>query len=424
MHLLSPKNALAAALVVAIPTVMLACGDDDDVAPGGTGGSSTSTSTSTSTTSSSTSSTGTGGEKPVEEVSGSITEDTTFTSDSDWLLQGIVRVEPGATLTIEPGTTIMGETSSLGTLLIKNGAQIEAAGTAEQPIVFTSQLPPGQRAAGDWGGLVILGNAPINEPGGTAAIEGFTTDESYGGNDPGDSSGTLQYVRIEFSGIEISTDNEINGLTMGGVGDGTTIDHIMVRHTLDDCFEWFGGTVNASHLICYRNGDDGFDFDEGYIGNLQFLVLHQNPQTADDPNGFEGDNDKDAPDSTPLTHPTIYNVTLCGQNEDVPKQQYGFVFRRGFNATIGNAIVMGFEAGRLFQLENPDAPIDDPVGAYAPENATPQAPGTPALVSRDGQRLGCGACRQLLGDVADGLPTICPRCGAPTAPPEGWTVEG
>jgi len=86
--------------------------------------------------------------------------------------------------------------------------------------------------------------------------------------------------------------------------------------------------------------------------------------------------------------------------------------------------VMGFEAGRLFQLENPDAPIDDPVGAYAPENATPQAPGTPALVSRDGQRLGCGACRQLLGDVADGLPTICPRCGAPTAPPEGWTVEG
>jgi hypothetical protein len=295
-------------------------------------------------------------DKPTETVSGDITADTSWTSDKNYLLSGRVRVSGGATLSIDPGTIVYGDKASKGSLVITPDGQIDAVGTADKPIVFTSQLPAGQRAAGDWGGLVLLGQAPINEAGGVAAIEGFENpSESYGGTNANHSSGALSYVRIEFSGIELSTDNEINGLTMGGVGKGTQIDHVMVHHTLDDCFEFFGGTVDADHLICYRNGDDGFDFDQGYIGNLQFLFLAQDPNTADDTNGFECDNDKESPDATPVTNPTIWNVTLCGQNMDNAKQQYGLLFRLGFNATIGNAIVTGFEAGVDFR----DKPFTD-----------------------------------------------------------------
>jgi hypothetical protein len=346
--------ALAATLAI-LPALIFACGDDPDAdsptagaGPGSGAGTPTSTGMGGSTSSG-------GGNKPVEAVEGDITSNTTLTSDKSWLLKGVVRVKSGATLTIEPGTTIMGEAASKGSLIISQGGKIDAQGSADAPIVFTSELPPGSRSAGDWGGLVVLGRAPINEPGGTSQIEGYSSDELFGGSDPADNSGIMSYLRIEFSGIEISADNEINGLTFGGVGSGTQVHHIMVRHTLDDCFEFFGGTVNAKNLVCYRNGDDGFDFDEGYIGKLQFLFLAQDPSLADDTHGFESDNDESTPDATPVTHPTIYNVTLCGQNNDQAKQQYGFLFRRGFNATIGNAIVTGFEAGVDFR----DKPYTD-----------------------------------------------------------------
>jgi hypothetical protein len=287
--------------------------------------------------------------KPTEDFTGNISTDTTLTADKNYLMKGVVHVEDGATLTIEPGTVIFGEKASKASLIVSQGGRIHAEGTPDLPIVFTSELPIGQRAAGDWGGLVLLGRAPINEGGGMSSIEGFTTTEPYGGNMANDSSGVLKYVRIEFSGIEIDVDNEINGLTLGGVGSGTEIDFIQVRHTLDDCFEFFGGTVNAKHLVCYRNGDDGFDMDEGYVGKLQFLYFQSTAGHGEEDNGFECDNDQDVPDLTPLTNPTIYNVTLCGQNGDTPKQQYGFLFRRGFNGTIGNAIVSGFEAAVDFR---------------------------------------------------------------------------
>lgn len=346
--------ALASALV-AVPALTNACGDDpgNDQPSGGTGAGS-----STGANGSGAGSQGGGGmvnNKETETVSGDIDANTTWTSDKNYLMSGTIRVRSGATLTIEPGTTIYGEKASTGALVVSQGGKLIAEGTPDEPIVFTSELPSGQRAAGDWGGVVILGRAPINEAGGTAAIEGFTTDEIYGGSDPDDDSGSLEYVRIEFSGIEISPDNEINGLTFGGVGRGTNVSFVQVRHTLDDCFEFFGGTVDADHLVCYRNGDDAFDFDQGYIGNLQFLFLQQDPNLADDTHGFEADNDKEAPDTTPVTNPTIYNVTLCGQNGDMPVQQYGFLFRRGFNATIGNTIVTGFEAGVDFR----DTPFTD-----------------------------------------------------------------
>lgn len=339
------------ASVFTIPVFIAACSDDEPNQPGGAGGS-------TNGVGGGSTSTGMGGmidPSTAIEISGSITEDMELSVDESYVLIGIVTVEDGATLKIPAGTTVFGDKATTGTLVIKQGGQIDAQGTKDSPIVFTSQLPAGQRAAGDWGGVIMLGRAPINEAGGTASIEGLSTDETYGGTDAADSSGTLRYVRIEFSGIELSPDNEINGLTMGGVGSGTTIDHIQVRHTLDDCFEFFGGTVNASHLVCYRNGDDAFDFDEGYVGNLQFLFAQAKPGEPNDANGFESDNDATTPAVTPRTNPTIYNVTLCGQNGDSADQQYGFLFRRGFMATIGNAIVSGWEAA----VDVRDAPDTD-----------------------------------------------------------------
>lgn len=283
--------------------------------------------------------------KPLEELSGEITANKTLTADKDYVLKGIVFVNAPATLTIEPCTRILGEKVSLGTLVIEPGAKIMAPGEVDKPIVFTSQAPPGERAAGDWGGLIVLGKAPVNFPGGTGNVEGITGEgTSYGGSDANDDSGVIQYVRIEFSGILLSVDNEINGLTLAGVGAGTTVDHVMVHHTLDDCFEFFGGTVNAKHLLCAQNGDEGFDWDNGYKGKLQFLALQQDPTIADDTNGFEGDNDSAGSLNMPLSEPTIYNVTLCGKDVNVDKQQYGMLLRRSTKAHIANAIMTGFEA--------------------------------------------------------------------------------
>ncbi|KYF60327.1 hypothetical protein BE04_03075 [Sorangium cellulosum] len=341
----------------ALAVVMAAaCGDDEDTNPTGT----------TSTTSGTGGNGGDGGggkgggdndpdcDAPVE-VTEAIEEDTTWSAGNCYLMKDTIFVEEGATLTIEPGTTIMGDKESLATLVVKPGAKINAKGTADKPIVFTSQSPKGERSAGDWGGVMLLGNAPINVPGGKAEVEGIVGVE-YGGDVEDDNSGVLEYVRIEFSGILLSQDNEVNGLTLAGVGSKTTVNHVMVHHTLDDCFEFFGGTVNASHLICAQNGDDGFDWDLGYVGKLQFLALQQDPTVADETNGFEGDNDADGSENAPVSEPTIYNVTLCGKNKDVDKQQYGMLLRRGTKAHIFNTIVTGFEAG--VDLRNDGTEVD------------------------------------------------------------------
>ncbi|WP_437964032.1 hypothetical protein WMF04_30460 [Sorangium sp. So ce260] len=340
---------IALACVSALSVAALtACGDDDSVSPTPTGTSATSGSGGEGGEG------GSGGEggggvadcsAPVE-VTEAISDDATWTADKCYLMKGIVFVESGATLTIEPGTTIMGEKVSLATLVVKPGAKLNAKGTADEPIVFTSQGEKGDRAAGDWGGVILLGEAPINVEGGKATVEGITGEGTeYGGDKPEDNSGVLEYVRIEYSGILLSQDNEVNGLTLAGVGSRTTIDHVMVHHTLDDCFEFFGGTVNAKHLICAQNGDDGIDWDLGYVGKLQFIAVQQDPSVADDTNGFEGDNDADSSTNTPVSEPTIYNATLCGKNKDVDKQQYGMLLRHSTKAHVFNTIVTGFEAG-------------------------------------------------------------------------------
>ena len=216
--------------------------------------------------------------KKIVTLSGDMKTSTTLSAATDYLLQGLVTVKAGTTLTIEKGTVLKGEAQSKAILLVEAGAKIVAEGTEDEPIVFTSQAAPGDRRAGDWGGVVILGNAPVNVPGGKGNIEGILKTVSgtqYGGTDPDDSSGVFRYVRIEYAGVVLAQDNEVNGLTLGGVGRGTKLDHVQVRQALDDCFEFFGGTVDAKYLACQGNEDDGFDWDNGYSGRLQFLVLQQ-----------------------------------------------------------------------------------------------------------------------------------------------------
>ena len=357
------KSALAVlvSFVGSAALVVSAC--DDSSLGGGTGGAastgdgSNTTSTGAANPTSGATSTGQGGapNKMVEEVTGSITSDRTLTANKDWLLKGIVLVEAGATLTIEKGTKVMGDADSLGTLVVKQGGKLLAVGTKDEPVVFTSALPAGTRQSGDWGGVILLGKAPINIVGGTASVEGLQASEVYGGSDANDASGQLSYVRIEFSGVELSPNNEINGLTFAGVGRGTKVDHVMVKSTLDDCFEFFGGTVDAKYLVCYRNGDDSFDTDNGYSGRLQYLFSQKDPTHGAEDNGFEWDNDKDSSNSTPATNPTVYNATLCGANHDLAKEQYGMLLRRGTKGHIANTFISGFEA--CIDVRNPNTSV-------------------------------------------------------------------
>jgi len=288
--------------------------------------------------------------KPLVEINGDIDGDFTLSCANDYLLKFLVFVKPGATLTIEPGTVIHGDPATKATLVVQPGGKLVARGKKNEPIVFTSAKAPSERRPGDWGGVILLGRAPLNlrdEKGQPqkGRIEGITQGGLYGGDDPDDDSGVLEYVRIEYSGVVLGPNNEINGLTLGAVGRKTVLDHILVRQTADDCFEFFGGTVDGKHLVCQYGGDDGFDWDYGYRGRLQFLFLQQDPSVVDDTNGFEGDNDPAGSANEPRSEPTIWNATLCGMNKDAPKEQYGMLFRRGTRGHVWNTIVTGFEAG-------------------------------------------------------------------------------
>jgi hypothetical protein len=274
-------------------------------------------------------------------VTGDITGATTWTADNQYLLRGAVFVRAGATLTIQAGTTVYGEKSSLGTLVVARGGQLIAQGSATSPIVFTSDRPVGSRARGDWGGVILNGSAPLNIPGGEKEGEGDTG--LFGGNDPTDNSGILRYVRVEFAGIEFSPDNELNGIAFQGVGAGTACDHVQVHFNLDDAYEWFGGTAACKYMVASAAGDDSFDWTDGWTGRGQFWIAQQKGDDAD--NGFECDNLEGNVDATPRSNPTIYNVTLIGD----PTTQYGtqsargMVLRRGTGAELRNVIVQGFK---------------------------------------------------------------------------------
>jgi hypothetical protein len=285
-------------------------------------------------------------------VSGNISTNTTWSNDNIYeLTGGFVYVTNNAILTIEPGTLIKGNASSL---VVTRGAKIMAAGTSAQPIVFTSFQPAGNRAPGDWGGVLLLGKAPINDPAGERLAEGGIDPQKglYGGTDANDNSGVFSYVRIEYAGIAYQPNSETNGLTCGGVGLGTTIDHVQVSYGGDDAFEFFGGTVNAKYLISYRGVDDEFDTDYGFNGRLQFCLSLRDSSFADvsGSNGFESDNDATGTTNAPLTRPVISNMTIVG-----PKRTLGTTvhtnykraahLRRSTSQCIYNSLLMGYPTG-------------------------------------------------------------------------------
>jgi hypothetical protein len=273
---------------------------------------------------------------------GNITASETWTADNRYVLREFVGVGNGATLTIEPGTVILGGTPN-ATLFIQKGARIMADGTARRPIIFSSPKRTGDRAQTDWGSLVVLGNAPINVQGGSAFLEGLPSEPaySYGGTNPDDNSGVIRYVRLEFGGFLIAQNQEINGLTLGGVGSGTVIDYVEVLHNKDDAFEMFGGTVNAKHLLGIAFADDGLDFDFGYSGNVQFAVLIKRPVNDESDSNFLTESDNNiasaADAARPLTNPLVYNVTAVRVPHTVG--QYGGVLRRNTAGKWRNVVV-------------------------------------------------------------------------------------
>nr|WP_199156307.1 hypothetical protein [Pedobacter sp. ASV2] len=291
----------------------------------------------------------------VVTVSGDVSTSTTWTSDKIYLLKGNVYVTGNSTLTIQPGTIIKGDKATKASLVITRGSKIEAVGTVDKPIVFTSNQPSGARDKGDWGGLVLLGKAK-NNIGTAVKIEGIAdaTDKAlHGGTDDADNSGTLKYVRIEFAGIALGPDNEINGLTFGSVGSGTTIDYVQVYRSGDDAFEWFGGSVNAKHLLSVGTWDDDFDTDNGFSGKIQFALAQRVATLADfsGSNGFESDNDGDGSDKTPQTSAIFSNVTILGPYDVAgagninANYQHAAQIRRNSSISIFNSILAGYSEG-------------------------------------------------------------------------------
>jgi hypothetical protein len=300
--------------------------------------------------------------KQIVTVTGVIEGNVTWTANKIYKLSGFVRVGEEATfgtvtkvgnLTIEPGTVIIGERATKGALIVQRGSKINAVGTAAAPIVFTSERDPGTREPGDWGGLVICGKAPNNLPDVQASRElegGYGA--FHGGTDATDNSGTLKYVRLEYAGIPINPNQEVNSLTMGSVGSGTTIDYVQASFGLDDSFEWFGGTVNAKHLIAYKGLDDDFDTDNGFSGYVQFGVGIRGSAIADQSgsNGFESDNDAAGSQNTPFTSAIFANMSIIGAKGVVgtaidPLFQNGAQLRRSTKQKLYNTVITGYPYG-------------------------------------------------------------------------------
>ena len=304
--------------------------------------------------------------KPIVEVTGVITANTTWTADKIYKLKGFVRVgndptvtdvpakNSGPTLTIQPGTVIYGEKATKGTLIIQRGAKIIAEGTATSPIVFTSESAVGTKEPGDWGGLVICGRASNNQPGGVFELEGGYKAFSGGGTSPdnADNSGSLKYVRIEYAGVPVNPNQEVNSLTLGAVGSETKIEYVMCTYGLDDSFEWFGGTVNAKYLIAYKGLDDDFDVDFGFSGFVQFGLGVRGATLADQSgsNGFEVDNNGQGSDAAPFTSGTFSNMTIIGPKatRETPislQFQSAAQLRRNNKLKIHNSFFTGYPNG-------------------------------------------------------------------------------
>lgn len=261
--------------------------------------------------------------KPTKAVSGNIAANTRWSKDTIYLLRGMVYVLADYTLTIDAGTTIRGTgpdqdpsgKSMPSALVVERRGKVIAQGTAAQPIIFTSSKAAGQRNYGDWGGVILIGKAPINRVGTTVLPAGVRgTIETYG--EPADNSGTLQYVRIEYAGaLEPGATSKLGGLSLYGVGTGTIIDHIQVSYSGSDAFNWFGGSANLKNLVAYRAYDDDWSVDWGYVGNVQFGVSLRDPDVAD----LSGSNgiDLEGYESTLTADVPVVNITN-GLTKNIP----------------------------------------------------------------------------------------------------------
>jgi hypothetical protein len=284
-------------------------------------------------------------------VPATVSSNLTIPAGCDCRINGTTFVQPGVVMTFQAGAVCKGTKGSAtpSVLVFQPDSKIDARGTSVSPVVFTSDQTPGSRNKGDWGGVVILGRAPVNTPGGTDTIEGLppTADLVFGGNESNDSSGVVRFTRVEFSGIELTLDNELNLFVTGGAGRGTTLDHIQGHNGLDDCIEWFGGTVNAKFLVASACGDDGFDTQLGTSGAVQYGLIAQERDTveAGGSNGWESDNNENGFDLQPRTSHRYCNVTALGvkgQGEPSATNQVGMLARRGTAITVANAIIKGF----------------------------------------------------------------------------------
>lgn len=315
-------------------------------------------------------------QSPVKTISGNLNGNVNWSNDTIYLLSGKVYVKAGGTLNIAPGTIVKGDKSVAGSaLIITRGAKIYAVGTPTQPIVFTSSETPGNRATADWGGIVIEGNAKINVTGGIGTVEGgnlanpdgTTSDGQYGGLNDLDNSGELKYVRIEYAGFPYAPNNELNSLTLAGVGSGTKLSYIQCSFGYDDSYEFFGGTVNADHLISFRGNDDDFDTDFGYSGKIQFGVAMRDTAVADavsGSNGFESDNDANGSGNNPYTTAVFSNMTIIGPLH-TPTTTINSAFKRGAHIrrnsreSIFNSIFMGWPIGNQIDGDSCHANADN-----------------------------------------------------------------
>jgi hypothetical protein len=296
-------------------------------------------------------------------LSGRITKDTVLKKGDNNFLRGKVYISNNATITIEKGAIVKSEFSGsdVGALIIARGAKIVADGSASEPIVFTSGAPSPR--SGDWAGIVICGKAKVNSSStiggpGTFLVEGginnSNNDGIGGGTDDEDSSGVLRYVRIEYAGYAYQPDQEINSLTMAGVGSKTKIEYVQVTYAKDDAFEWFGGAVNCNYLVAYKTQDDDFDSDFGYRGKVQFGLIVRDSLIADisQSNGFESDNDANGTTNNPQTGAVFSNITAIGPRAtqtSVGSNLYnaGAHIRRNSAISIFNSVFMGWPTGIL-----------------------------------------------------------------------------
>ncbi len=357
---------------------------------------------------------------PTMGINADIEGDMMLTCDTIWVLEDIIFVN-GGTLTVEPGTTIKGTEGSA--LVIDQDAMLVAEGSADAPIVMTSIQAEGSRGRGDWGGLVLLGDAPTNLEGGTGQAEGFANPPSYGGSDSAHNCGSLSYLRVEWAGFAIAEGSELNGITFYACGSDTSVDHVQVHMGADDGIEMFGGSFNADHLVVTGAEDDSIDCDQGYQGDLQYVFIHQDPAIGD--NAFEWSNQGTNFGATPTTSPAVANGTIVGSGAGGDKSK-GMTLKEGTEAKLVNSIFGNFTNELVF-LQNLETQTIAEGGGIAIEGNLYFGSGAPGVDEEEGSDVtwtaedlqtfidegGNTEADPMVGSADWGSPDIMPAAGSP-----------